>query len=464
MCGIIGLIGSENQSSEELLNMLLVMGIHIQHRGQANAGLAYSDGERLRVIKGNGLLTSFFTTEVRERIIQDNPKMFLFHVRYSTSGSGSIMNAQPHYLDTLSGRIALASNGDVPNLARKKKLLENQGADFYTDNDAEFLLKHIGYLAGNQRERLVEAVISTMKSVPASYSAGLMTKDQLIIFRDPWGNRPLVIGEKDGCIIFASETCALDGVGAEFVREVNPAEIIVNQIEGKQEFVREVEQQCPAHCIFEHIYFARPDSNIFGEVVGTVRFDLGKRLAIEHPVDVDYIAPVPESGYFAAVGYETQSGLPLRLVLIRNPYIHRTFIEPGQSHREGLAHLKYNPMRTIFQHKKRIGLVDDSIVRGTTNRQYVIMLRGAGSEIIAQLISSPPICYCCNYGMNIPTRIELCANRFLEDGRVNTKRLGKSLDVNYLGYLSMGGLRSCVKNPDHFCYACFNGKYPIPLK
>ncbi|MBU4369231.1 amidophosphoribosyltransferase [Patescibacteria group bacterium] len=458
MCGVFGIIS--NKSKENLVEIAYLGLLHLQHRGQDAAGLAYNDNGRVRIEKGKGLVNHIFNSVKRREIASHKPWIILGHTRYSTAGADSLINTQPHWIDTLKGRQALASNGDIPNLINEKKILEKQGVEFYTDNDGEFLLKKINFLASNKEGNLLSAIIETMKSTAGSYSAALMVRDQIFIFRDPWGNRPFILGEKNGSIIFTSETCALDGVGAKFVREINPGEVIHINQKGELKSIQAIELKKKAHCIFEHIYFARPDSKIFGQKeVGAFRYRLGKKLAKAYPVKADFVTSVPDSGNFAAIGYSVEAKIPYRILLVRNPYIPRTFIMPGQQNREYLARLKYSVMKEILKTKNRVILVDDSIVRGTTNKAIIKMMREAGAKEIHLRISSPPIINPCHYGINTPTQEELIAcSHSIEEIR-------KFLEVDSLGYLSLEDLKNNVKKnkqkPENFCFACFNKKYPI---
>lgn len=462
MCGIFGIAAFE--SKEELISSMYLGLSEVQHRGQDSTGIAYSDGKKVRVEKGMGLVSTVFTSDLLKKIKADQPKILIGHVRYSTSGESSPVNAQPHWLDTLGGRWALCSNGDVPGLAEQKQSLENKGVDFYTSNDAEFLLKKI-YLLTQEKGSLREGIAEMMKSTCATYSATLLTKDKVYLFRDPWGNRPFVWGEKDNDIFFASETCGLKGLGIDQYKEIEPGEIVTIESSGKIEHTQVINLSEKAHCIFELIYFSRPSSIVFERDVRSFRYLLGKQLALEYPAEADFVTPVPDSGVSAASGFKDISGLPYEILLERNRYTPRTFMMPKQAQREALARLKYAVLESVLKENKRLVLIDDSIVRATTNREVIKTIRKAGAKEIHLRISCPPIIGPCCYGISTPTHQELIANRIVKEGKPDILGIARYLGVDSLGYLSLEGLKEVIRkigqDPKNFCLACFTQEYKI---
>jgi len=463
MCGIFGAVAQKPR--KELVDLIYLGLLHVQHRGQDSAGIAYSDRTRVRVEKGMGLVSHVFHQELREKIRADEPLMLTGHVHYSTSGKSSIVNTQPYWLDALEGRQALCSDGGVPNLREQRASLEKNGVEFYTENDAEFLLKKINFLAHKEERNVWKGIAEMMRTTPATYSAALLVRDRLFLFRDPWGNRPLFLGKKEDFTVFASETCALDKIGARVLRSIKPGEIATLYPSGEIESQQIISYPRRAHCVFELIYFARPDSVVFGGEVGTFRYHLGKRLAHEHSVKADFVAAVPDSGNFAGAGFAKEIGIPFRILLVRNPYILRTFIMPSQEERSYLAEIKYSVMRAAFKKRKRLVLVDDSIVRGTTNRALIKMIREAGAEEIHLRISCPPIIGPCHYGIHTPKYEELVANKITRAGKPDIQGIADFLGVDSLGYLSLDGLKKTIcemhKTVDHFCLACFDRNYKV---
>lgn len=461
MCGIFGVIGQK--SSEDLMDLMFFGLLEIQHRGHDAAGIAYSDGEKVRVEKTLGLVSNFFN-EKEEKIRADHPLLAIGHVRYPTKGPSSLLNAQPHYLETLAGRYAICSNGDVPRLEQQKQEFRMNGVDFYTDNDAEFLLRKITYLSNG--ENLEEGIARMIKSTCATYSSAFLTKNKVFLFRDPWGNRPLVYGKKENFVIFASESCALNKIGIkkENQKEVEPGEIVSIDTLGNIQHIQVINLSEKAHCVFELIYFARPDSIVFGREVGSFRTLLGKRLAQEHLAICDFVSAVPDSGNFAGIGYAVAAGFPFRMLLVKNSYIPRTFISSDRK-RKKMVRLKYSVMETLLKKWKKVFLIDDSIVRGSTNQELVKMILEAGAEEVRLGSSCPPVIGPCYFGIDTPTHEELIANQIAKDGKPDIEGIARKLHAKTLGYLSLEALKETIvkigQKPENFCLACFDRNYKI---
>ena len=448
-CGVFGVFGHPEAAN------LTYLGLYaLQHRGQESAGIACSDGEVITFHKEMGLVADIFSEEILSRL---HGSSSIGHVRYSTTGSSELKNAQPLVVDFESGSIAVVHNGNLVNGHELKKELEISGSVFQSSMDTEVFI----HLIARSRKELVEdRIVDALKQVRGAYSLLFLTRDKLIAVRDPHGIRPLVLGKLKGAVggtVICSETCALDLIEAEFVREVEPGEMIVvdsRGLETYRPFLPAVER----FCIFEHVYFARPDSIIGGGSVYEVRKELGRQLAREYPVEADIVIPIPDSGVPAALGYSEEAKIPFEMGLIRNHYVGRTFIEPQQSIRHFGVKVKLNAVRGVVR-GKRVVVVDDSIVRGTTGRKIIKMIRGAGAKEIHVRISSPPTCYPCFYGIDTPLRRDLiAATHTLEE--INTY-----LTSDTLGYLSIQGLHACVPNGmTTYCDACFTGKYMIPLE
>lgn len=453
MCGIIGVFGTEHAAKLAALGLFAE-----QHRGQESCGMAVSDGHVIRQRKKMGLVKDVFS---EEKIHELPGKIAIGHVRYPTKGSATEFNTQPHLVETLSGpSYALASNGDLVNYAEVRKYLEAEQVYFKSDNDGELLVKFIAYRIIRHGDEITEAIRNLMQEVKGAYSCVLCTRTELYMFRDPHSIRPMVWGKtSSGAVVVASESCALDTLDVTERQEVPPAGIIkvgLDQLlvlENDPDMYRESSTE--KHCIFEHIYFSRPDSYHFGEDVYRVREKIGAALAATD-VDLkpDYIVPVPDSSNFIGIGYAKASGVPLSLGLIRNHYIGRTFIKPEQTIRDESVRQKFNVLPNFFRGKK-IVLIDDSIVRGTTIRKIVKLIKDAGAKEIHLRIGSPQVKHSCYYGIDTPDANELVANKYaLEDIR---KRTG----VDTLKHLSIEDLRTCVQKPENYCYACFNGEYPL---
>ncbi|MFH1379722.1 MAG: amidophosphoribosyltransferase, partial [bacterium] len=372
-------------------------------------------------------------------------------VRYSTAGDTALINAQPLLVKTSRGSISIAHNGNITNIASLRKSLEKNGAIFQTNSDSEVIL-HL--VARSKKESLTQALQDALQSVEGAYSLLVGSKDELIAIRDPHGIRPLVMGNIGDATVFASETCAFDLIDAEYEREVNPGEMIRVNAQGRSS-VQYAQVTNLKKCIFEYIYFARPDSMVFNNSVYLIRREMGRRLAREACPDADFVMPVPDSATVAAIGFAEEAGIPYEMGFIRSHYIGRTFIEPDQSIRDFGAKIKYNPIKEALRNKK-IALIDDSIVRGTTSLKLIRMLRQAGVREIHLRIGSPPITHSCYYGIDTPTRKELIASK------KQVSQIKEYLGIDSLHYLSLQGLVKATGMPESdFCVACFTGKYPI---
>ena len=440
-CGIFAIVGHPEAAR------LTYLGLYaLQHRGQESAGIVSSDGRKLHQLKGMGHVAEVFDRRGMERLEGDTA---IGHVRYSTAGESAIVNAQPILVEGGRGQVALAHNGNLVNAGALRRELERDGAIFNSTSDSEVVL-HL--LCRSRRRGFLEAFSEVLHLIQGAYSLVVLTPTFLLAARDPRGFRPLCMGKVNDRFVFASETCAFDLIDASYVRDVEPGEIVV--VEGdslESHFL--LPREKPAHCIFEHIYFSRPDSMVFGRNVNESRRLLGKYLAIELPTEADAVVPVPDSGVSAALGYARQSGLPLEFGLIRNHYIGRTFIEPRQSIRNFGVKVKLNPVREILR-DKRIILVDDSIVRGTTSKKIVQIVRAAGAKEIHVRITSPPIIGPCFYGIDTPTRKELIASS------KSVEEIRKFIGADSLHYLGLDSLRKSVGDGERFCTACFTDQYP----
>ncbi len=444
-CGIFGIFGHLEASN------LTYLGLYsLQHRGQESAGIVSSDGSSLYSHRGMGLVSEVFTRKIINLIPGDRA---IGHVRYSTTGTSHIKNAQPFVVEYARGNLAVAHNGNLTNASRIRDELEAYGSIFQSTMDTEVII----HLIAQSRERsLADRVVAALQQVQGAYSLLFLNEEEFIAVRDPNGFRPLALGKLDDAYVVASETCAFDLIGATYLREVEPGEVVVINERGL-ESIRPFEKTTNSLCVFEFIYFARPDSVVFDRSVYSVRLELGRQLAREHPVEADVVVPIPDSGFPATIGYAMESGIPLELGLIRNHYVGRTFIEPEHSIRHFGVKIKLNPVKDVIK-GKRVILVDDSIVRATTGRKIVKMVRNAGADEVHARISSPPITDPCFYGIDTPLRKELIAASHKVD------EICTYLTTDSLGYLSEEGLRECV-GEDHqtFCYACFTGDYPVPI-
>jgi len=460
-CGVCGVFGHPEAAK------LAYLGLYaLQHRGQESAGIVSSDTAALHLEKGMGLVQEIFQPAVLTRL---PGSAALGHTRYSTAGDTSLLNAQPIVIDCNKGQLAVAHNGNLTNAGKCRRALEHRGSIFQTTSDTEVIV-HL--VARSAARNLQGALGDALNQVEGAYSLLVLTREELYAVRDPRGFRPLCLGRLGGAWIVASETCAFDLLGAEYVREIEPGEMLRISKSGL-ESLHFAPQKQHQHCIFEHVYFARPDSLVFGRSVDTSREMLGRLLAREHPADADLVVPVPDSGVPAAVGYALESGLPFRMGLIRNHYIGRTFIEPEQSIRDFGVKLKLNPVRTLLE-GKRIVLVDDSIVRGTTSRKIVRMVREAGATQVHVRISCPPTVSPCYYGIDTPTREELLASevscirpRIAHEAAAPSpaartlEEIRLFLGADSVGYLSLESLRRAVGDASgSFCTSCYTGVYP----
>ena len=446
-CGIYGVYSPTEDVSE-----MTYLGLFaLQHRGQESAGIALTDGAWIDVKKGMGLVTEVFRSELPHL---DHAKIAIGHVRYATTGFSLAVNAQPLRVNYAGGALALAHNGDLTNAAWIRRDLESKGTVFQTTIDSEVFV-HL--IARSQKATIEERILETAQKVRGAFCLTIMTENKLIGVRDPQGFRPLCIGRtEEGGWVLSSETCALDVNGASFVRDVLPGEMVVVE-NGTLRSYRFTNGQDVASCIFEYIYFARPDSIIDGQSVHAARFEMGRVLARESGLRGDVVISVPDSGTTAATGFAYETGIPFAEGLIKNRYIGRTFIQPTQKQRDTAVKLKLSPVRSVVEGKSVI-MVDDSIVRGTTSGKIVRLLRNAGAREIHVCISSPPITDPCYYGIDTSVRKELIsATKSLEEIR-------DFIGADSLHFISIEGLRACVPalNPDHMCYACFNNQYPVP--
>jgi amidophosphoribosyltransferase len=446
-CGVFGIYNFEADSTAKSIYYGLFA---LQHRGQESAGIAASDGKDIKHYKGMGLVNQIFDEMSLSRL---KGNMAVGHVRYSTTGSSSIENAQPIVIDTRYGTIALAHNGNLINSASLRQELKDKGISFVGTSDSEGIAAMI---ATSRKEDLEDALTDTLKHCKGAYSLILMTRDKLMAVRDPNGIRPLSIGKLDNAYVISSETCALDILGAQFVRDVANGEIVVIDRNGLRSKTWQMGER-EAICVFEYIYFARPDSILQGRNVYEARFHMGKYLAKEHPVEADMVMAVPESGVPAAMGYAAESKIPYEEGLIKNRYVGRTFIQPSQEIRDLGVKLKLNPIRDAVRGKKVI-IIDDSIIRGTTSRQIVRLIREAGAREVHMRISSPPNLNPCFYGIDTATRAELIAANLSIEG------IRKYLEADSLGYLSLKNLIKSISLPaKSLCLACLNGEYPVRI-
>ena len=444
-CGVFGVLGRADAAN------LVYLGLYaLQHRGQESAGIASVNADgRIVSEKEMGYVADVFTQERLSRLPGDTA---IGHVRYSTAGGSMLCNAQPIVASTSKGPIAVAHNGNLTNGDELRKQLEAEGAIFNSTADSEVIV----HLIARSRASDVEgAFIDALNRVQGAYAIALLTPDRIFAARDPYGFRPLVLGKLEESYAISSETCAFDLIAAETVREIGAGEVIAIERSGVR-VVRQARAEREARCIFEHVYFARPDSVVFGNSVADVRQRFGAQLAREHPVPADIVVPVPDSGVFAALGYALEAGIPFQYGLVRNHYVGRTFIEPKQTIRSFGVKVKLNPVRGLVE-GKRIVLIDDSIVRGTTSKKIVRMLKDAGAAEVHMRISSPPTSWPCYYGIDTPERTQLIGSSH------STEEIRAFIEADSLGYLSEEGLLEAVRNGDDprslYCTACFTGKY-----
>jgi amidophosphoribosyltransferase len=442
-CGVFGIFGHP-----EAANMTYLGLYALQHRGQESAGMAASDGEQLRLAREMGYVADVFDSDTLGHL---KGSAAIGHVRYSTAGDSKLLNAQPILIECAHGQIAICHNGNIVNARELHDDLVRQGSIFQSNSDTEVIL-HL--YARSKARNIDDAIVESVCQVQGAFSLAMLTKDRLIAVRDPHGFRPLALGRLDEAWVVCSETCAMDLIGATYERDVEPGEVLIISADG----VHSIKPFPPAplsHCVFEHVYFARPDSYVFGKSVNEVRTDLGRILAREQPLDGDVVVPVPDSGVCAAMGYAEESGIPLRMGLIRNHYVGRTFIQPQQSIRHFGVKVKLNPVRSILG-GKRVILVDDSIVRGTTSRKIVRMVRAAGAKEVHVRISCPPTVSPCFYGVDTPRKQELIAATH------SIPEIRDFLECDSIGYLSLEGLLSAVgRERNSYCSSCYTGVYPV---
>lgn len=450
-CGVFGIWGHPDAVR------LTYLGLYaLQHRGQESAGMAVADGEGIRGANGMGLVSDVFTPALVEQLSRGPCRGAIGHNRYSTAGGSLACNAQPLVESYVAGQVAVGHNGNLVNAASWRRQFEEAGHLFHTTSDTEVIV-HL--LASPEQQRSVDPLAGTLRRLQGAFSLVFLFKDRIEAARDPWGWRPLVVGRMDsGHYVVASETVALDVVGARLVREVEPGEIVTIDDGGleRRRYAEPVER--PAYCVFEHVYFAHPASVVFGENVLARREDLGARLAAEAPVAADYVMPMPDSGRSAAAGYARASGIPYREGIVPNRYVGRTFIKPTQSERAAAVRLKLNVVSEIVR-GRRLVVVDDSIVRGTTTRTKMEQLREAGAAAIHLRISCPPIRHPCFFGVDFATRDQLIAH-----GR-SVEEIRRYLGVDSLHYLTMEGMLACMGRPaEHYCTACYSGDYRIDVE
>jgi len=442
-CGVFGIFGHPEAAN------LTYLGLYaLQHRGQESAGIAVADGEKVRVSRAMGHVADAFD----ERALESLPgHIAIGHTRYSTAGESKLQNAQPILIDCAHGEIAIAHNGNLVNARELRDRLRRDGSIFQTSSDTEVVL----HLYARSREHTVEdALVESVSQISGAFSFALLTKDRLIAARDPHGFRPLALGRLGEAYIVCSETCALDLIGATYVRDVEPGELLIIS-DGGLRSLRPFPKAPLSHCVFEHVYFARPDSYVFGKSVNQVRTELGRILAQESPVPADVVCPIPDSGVCGATGFAEASGIPMQMGLIRNHYVGRTFIQPQQAIRHFSVRIKLNPVRSVLD-GQRVVLVDDSIVRGTTSRKIVKMVRAAGAREVHMRIACPPTISPCFYGVDTPSRSELIAATHTLD------EIRDFIEADSLAYLSLDGLRRAV-SPEQgsYCTSCYTGVYPV---
>ncbi|MBM2825554.1 MAG: purF [Dehalococcoidales bacterium] len=445
-CAVVGVYAP----NEDVARLTFFALFALQHRGQESSGIATADGQRLSVYARMGLVSQVYT---EESLSQLTGHIAIGHNRYSTKGSSRICNAQPFLVGEGANTMAIAHNGNIVNAEHLSQELTEQGYTFHTSTDTEVIANLI--LSSTEKE-WIEKIRYAMHRLQGAYSLTIMTNDRLFGIRDPLGVRPLCLGALNGGWVLASESCALDHIGARFIREIEPGEIVSISQAGVESYREKGGKK--ALCIFEYIYFARPDSVINGRLLYPVRQAMGARLAEEQPVEADLVIGVPDSATAAGVGYALQSGIPMAEALIKNRYVGRTFIEPDQRLRDLGVKLKFNPLPQMIE-GKRVVLVDDSIVRGTTTPQVIKLLRKAGAKEVHMRICAPPICYPCFFGVDMATRWELIA------ARKTIPEIRDFIGADSLGYLSIDGLIKSVALPrDTFCLACFTGDYPVPIQ
>lgn len=444
-CGVVGIYGHKDASQLAYLALYA-----LQHRGEESTGIVSFDKKKVYLHKGMGLVGDVFKPEALKKLKGD---MAVGHVRYSTTGSSTVKNVQPLLINHKKGFIAVAHNGNITNSVELRNELEDSGSILQTTMDSELI---VHFLVKDHLNNYSGKILPILSRLEGAYSFVLMINDAIYAMRDPHGFRPLCIGKLDGAYIVASETCALDMIHAEYVRDVEPGEAVIIDRNGLRS-LKQPEEKRHAFCIFEYIYFSRPDSNIFTKNVYLTRKNLGRALAKEHPVDADLVMPIPDSGTYAALGYAEESKIPLEIAFVRNHYVGRTFIQPSQLIRDFKVRVKLNPIRDVLK-GKRIVIVEDSIVRGTTSRGRVRALRQAGASEIHMRVSCPPLISPCFYGIDFPTKKELIASRY------SIEEIGQFIGVDSLKYISLEGMLNSMMLPkEEFCTACFTGDYPTVI-
>jgi amidophosphoribosyltransferase len=444
-CGVFGICHQEEASRQTYLGLYA-----LQHRGQEAAGICSGDGQGLHLHKAQGYVADVFSEAVLDGLPGDAA---IGHTRYSTTGGNVASAAHPFLIHGRFGQVALCHNGNLTNTEDLRERLIAEGHTFTSPSDSEVLLALINRA---QADTLEDAVVAALCEAKGAYSLLILTNDALIAARDPHGFRPLAMGRMADTHAFSSETCAFDLVGAQYVRDVEPGEmVVVSRIDGDVRSRFPLPKVQPTPCVFEHIYFARPDSLVYGRSVMVARREMGRRLALRHPVEADLVVPVPDSGVSAALGYSEQSGIPFDFGIIRNHYVGRTFIEPKQTIRSFGVKVKLNPVRHLLA-GKRVVLVDDSIVRGTTSKKIVQMVREAGAKEVHMRIACPPTTHSCFYGIDTPKRQHLIASY------MPLEEITAFVEADTLGYLDLEDLEGCMGDDGTgFCYACFNGNYPV---
>ena len=440
-CGVFGIYGHPNAAE------LTYYGLYaLQHRGQESAGIVTSDGKQFREHKGMGLVPQVFDGDILHGLVGN---IAVGHTRYSTTGSSQLSNAQPLVVKCAKGRIALAHNGNLTNAVQLRDELEAKGLSFTTTVDSEIILHLLAQPENN--------IVRTVRRIEGAYSLVIMTDNELIGLRDPHGFRPLSLGKVGDAWVLASETCAFDLIQAKFVRDVEPGEIVIINKDGLRSVQAFPEEQRRAYCIFEYVYFARPDSTIANQNVYRVRVEMGRQLARENPIAADIVVPVPDSGNCAALGYSQESGIPYEMAFVRNHYIGRSFLQPSQLIRDFNVRVKLNLIPELVK-GKRVIIVDDSIVRGTTCKTRVNSLKEAGASEVHVLVSCPPHKNPCVYGIDFPDRSKLMANNY------SLAEIRKYLNADSLAYLSQDGMVKATGLPkESFCMACYDGNYPVPF-
>lgn len=445
-CGVFGVYGNAHAAD------LTYYGLYaLQHRGQESAGIVTCDGRQFRVHKDMGLVPQVFDAEILKGLIGH---MAVGHNRYSTTGASHIRNAQPLTVDCARGQIAIAHNGNLTNAAQLREELESRGSIFQTTADSEIILHLMAQPSTNGHEN---SVVQAIRRIEGAYSLVIMTETELIGIRDPHGFRPLCIGRlEDGGWVLSSETCALDLIHAKFIRDVEPGEIVIIDDQGVHSIKEVTQAERRAFCIFEYVYFARPDSNLAGRNVYQARVEMGRILARENPVEADIVVPVPDSGNYAARGYSLESGIPSEMAFIRNHYVGRSFLQPSQLIRDFNVRVKLNLIPELVK-DKRVVIVDDSIVRGTTCKARVNTLKEAGAKEVHVRVSCPPHMHPCVYGIDFPDRKKLMAANY------TVEEICRYLNADSLAYLSQKGLVEAIgMKKDSFCMACYDGNYPVP--